>query len=49
MKGGGGGAVNRWCDLISLFGRRESDLSLIFNKVSKASQCTFCIHQKGYL
>lgn len=24
---------NRWCDLVSIFGRTESQLSLIFNKV----------------
>lgn len=24
---------NRWCDLVNVFGRSESELSLIFNKV----------------
>ncbi|XP_028410541.1 uncharacterized protein LOC114533238 [Dendronephthya gigantea] len=24
---------NRWCDLVSIFGRSESELSLIFNKI----------------
>ncbi|XP_078364346.1 uncharacterized protein LOC144648756 [Oculina patagonica] len=33
---------NRWCDLVTIFGRTESELSLIFNKVIYCNQKIHC-------
>ena len=36
---------SRWCDLVSLFGRTEPELSMIFNAVSKCVHSLLCISE----
>ena len=36
---------SRWCDLVSLFGRTEPELSMIFNTVSKCVHSLLCISE----
>ena len=39
---------NRWCDLVPLFGRSESELSLIFNEVSVSVVSDYCEVKQSY-